>query len=148
MYTLNLISDRNDMTRRLSSNIDRALGYDDEMLPNNEKIVNNTNEIEILVNSIKSDVKKINAFKKYNFNIERFIYEKNLDLDERFILYSVLVYTIYGDSMSAISIRRILELITLNSDIYINKYHRVGKKLMQCFNIVARYLSLTSVMAL
>lgn len=123
VYTLNLISDRNDMTRRLSSNIDRALGYDDEMLPNNEKIVNNTNEIEILVNSIKSDVKKINAFKKYNFNIERFIYEKNLDLDERFILYSVLVYTIYGDSMSAISIRRILELITLNSDIYINKYH-------------------------
>ena len=32
VYTLNLISDRNDMTRRLSSNIDRALGYDDEMI--------------------------------------------------------------------------------------------------------------------
>ena len=32
VYTLNLISDRNDMTRRLSSNIDRALGYDDEVV--------------------------------------------------------------------------------------------------------------------
>ena len=40
VYTLNLISDRNDMTRRLSSNIDRALGYDDEMISNNEKTVN------------------------------------------------------------------------------------------------------------
>ncbi len=123
VYTLNLISDRNDMTRRLSSNIDRALGYDDEMMSNNEKIVNNSNEVEILINSLKTDVKKISSFKKYNFNIERFILEKDLDLDERFILYSVLVYTIYGDSMSAISVRRILELITLNNDIYINKYH-------------------------
>ncbi|MEI0548815.1 ATP-dependent Clp protease ATP-binding subunit ClpX [Brachyspira intermedia] len=123
VYTLNLISDRNDMTRRLSSNIDRALGYDDEMMSNNEKIVNNSNEVEILINSLKTDVRKISAFKKYNFNIERFISDKNLDLDERFILYSVLVYTIYGDSMSAISVRRILELITLNNDIYINKYH-------------------------
>ncbi|MEI0494074.1 ATP-dependent Clp protease ATP-binding subunit ClpX [Brachyspira intermedia] len=123
VYTLNLISDRNDMTRRLSSNIDRALGYDDEMMSNNEKIVNNSNEVEILINSLKTDVRKISTFKKYNFNIERFISDKNLDLDERFILYSVLVYTIYGDSMSAISVRRILELITLNNDIYINKYH-------------------------
>lgn len=123
VYTLNLISDRNDMTRRLSSNIDRALGYDDEMMSNNEKIVNNSNEVEILINSLKTDVRKISSFKKYNFNIERFISDKNLDLDERFILYSVLVYTIYGDSMSAISVRRILELITLNNDIYINKYH-------------------------
>ncbi len=123
VYTLNLISDRNDMTRRLSSNIDRALGYDDEMMSNNEKIANNSNEVEILINSLKTDVRKISTFKKYNFNIERFISDKNLDLDERFILYSVLVYTIYGDSMSAISVRRILELITLNNDIYINKYH-------------------------
>ncbi|KLI55346.1 ATP-dependent Clp protease ATP-binding subunit ClpX [Brachyspira hyodysenteriae] len=123
VYTLNLISDRNDMTRRLSSNIDRALGYDDEMISNNEKIANNSNEVEILINSLKTDVRKIFSFKKYNFNIERFISDKNLDLDERFILYSVLVYTIYGDSMSAISVRRILELITLNNDIYINKYH-------------------------
>ncbi|MEI0698000.1 ATP-dependent Clp protease ATP-binding subunit ClpX [Brachyspira intermedia] len=123
VYTLNLISDRNDMTRRLSSNIDRALGYDDEMMSNNEKIANNSNEVEILINSLKTDVRKISSFKKYNFNIERFISDKNLDLDERFILYSVLVYTIYGDSMSAISVRRILELITLNNDIYINKYH-------------------------
>ncbi len=123
VYTLNLISDRNDMARRLSNNIDRALGYDDEMLPNNEKIVNNTNDVEILINSLKGDIKRISAFKKYNFNIERFITEQNLDLDEKFILYSVLVYTIYGDSMSAISIRRILELITFNNDIYINKYH-------------------------
>ncbi|OEJ13973.1 peptidase [Brachyspira hampsonii] len=123
VYTLNLISDRNDMTRRLSSNIDRALGYDDEMMSNNEKMVNSSNEVEILINSLNTDVKKIYSFKKYNFNIERFISDKNLDLDERFILYSVLVYTIYGDSMSAISVRRILELITLNNDIYINKYH-------------------------
>lgn len=123
VYTLNLISDRNDMSRRLSNNIDRALGYDDEMISNNDKIVNNANEVEILLNSLKTDVKRISSFKKYNFNIERFIADKDLDLDERYILYAVLVYTIYGDSMSAISIRRILELITLNNDIYINKYH-------------------------
>ena len=123
VYTLNLISDRNDMTRRLSNNIDRALGYDDDMVSNNEKVINNTNEIDLLVNSLKGDVRKISSFKKYDFNIEKFIHERELNLDERFILYSVIVYTIYGDSMSAISIRRILELITLNSDIYINKYH-------------------------
>ena len=128
VYTLNLISDRNDMTRRLSSNIDRALGYDDEMISNNEKTVNSANEVELLINSLKSDVKKISNFKKYNFNIERFISERELNLDERFILYSLLTYTIYGDSMSAISIRRILELITLNSDIYINKYHYFDSK--------------------
>ena len=122
VYTLNLISDRNDMSRRLSSNIDRALGYDDEMVSNNDKVVNSANEVELLISSLKSDVKKIHSFKKYNFNIERFISERDLDLDERFILYSLLTYTIYGDSMSAVSIRRILELITLNSDIYINKY--------------------------
>ena len=128
VYTLNLISDRNDMTRRLSSNIDRALGYDDEVVSNNEKNLNNANEIDLLVNSLKGDVRKISTFKKYNFNIEKFIAERELNLDERFILYSVLVYTIYGDSMSAISIRRILELITLNSDIYINKYHYFDSK--------------------
>lgn len=128
VYTLNLISDRNDMTRRLSSNIDRALGYDDEMISNNEKTVNSANEVELLINSLNSDVKKISNFKRYNFNIERFITERELNLDERFILYSLLTYTIYGDSMSAISIRRILELITLNSDIYINKYHYFDSK--------------------
>ena len=31
VYTLNLISDKNDMTRRLSNNIDRTLGYEDEI---------------------------------------------------------------------------------------------------------------------
>ena len=128
VYTLNLISDRNDMTRRLSNNIDRALGYDDEIVTNNEKTANSANEVELLINSLRSDVRKIYNFKKYNFNIERFIFERELNLDERFILYSLLTYTIYGDSMSAISIRRILELITLNSDIYINKYHYFDPK--------------------
>ena len=72
---------------------------------------------------MKNDLKKIYSFKKYNFNIERFIDERELNTDERFILYCLVVYTIYGDSMSAISVRRILELITIDSDIYINKYH-------------------------
>lgn len=124
VYTLNLISDKNDMTRRLSNNIDRTLGYEDEIASNNEKTINtNNNEVNILINSLKNDLKKIYSFKKYNFNIERFIDEIELNTDERFILYCLVVYTIYGDSMSAISVRRILELITIDSDIYINKYH-------------------------
>lgn len=124
VYTLNLISDKNDMTRRLSNNIDRTLGYEDEIVSNNEKTINiNNNEVNILINSLKMDLKKIYSFKKYNFNIERFIEELELNTDERFILYCLIVYTIYGDSMSAISVRRILELITIDSDIYINKYH-------------------------
>lgn len=124
VYTLNLISDKNDMTRRLSNNIDRTLGYEDEIASNNEKTINtNNNEVNILINSLKNDLKKIYSFKKYNFNIERFIDERELNTDERFILYCLVVYTIYGDSMSAISVRRILELITIDSDIYINKYH-------------------------
>lgn len=124
VYTLNLISDKNDMTRRLSNNIDRTLGYEDEITSNNEKTINtNNNEVDILINSLKNDLKKIYSFKKYNFNIERFIEERELNTDERFILYCLVVYTIYGDSMSAISVRRILELITVDSDIYINKYH-------------------------
>ena len=48
--------------------------------------------------------------------------------DERFILYCLITYTIYGDSMSAISVRRILELITMDADIYINKYHYFDSK--------------------
>lgn len=124
VYTLNLISDKNDMTRRLSNNIDRTLGYEDEIVSSNEKTINtNNNEVNILINSLKMDLKKISAFKKYNFNIERFVEERELNTDERFILYCLIVYTIYGDSMSAISVRRILELITIDSDIYINKYH-------------------------
>ena len=124
VYTLNLISDKNDMTRRLSNNIDRTLGYEEEMISNNEKTINNNNnEVGLLINSLKVDLKKIDSFKKYNFNIERFIEEIDLNTDERFILYCLVVYTIYGDSMSAISVRRILELITIDSDIYINKYH-------------------------
>ena len=124
VYTLNLISDKNDMTRRLSNNIDRTLGYEEEMISNNEKTINNNNnEVGLLINSLKVDLKKIDSFKKYNFNIERFIEERELNTDERFILYCLIVYTIYGDSMSAISVRRILELITIDSDIYINKYH-------------------------
>ena len=124
VYTLNLISDKNDMARRLSNNIDRTLGYEDEITSNNEKTINtNNNEVNILINSLKNDLKKIYSFKKYNFNIERFIEERELNTDERFILYCLIVYTIYGDSMSAISVRRILELITIDSDIYINKYH-------------------------
>ena len=59
VYTLNLISDRNDMTRRLSNNIDRALGYDDEIVTNNEKTANSANEVELLINSLRSDVRKI-----------------------------------------------------------------------------------------
>ena len=123
VYTLNLISDRNDMTRRLSNNINRVLGYDDETIINDEKTVNNNDEIAILIYSIKKDLKKIHTFKQYNFNIERFINEFELNDDERFILYCLITYTIYGDSMSAISVRRILELITMDADIYINKYH-------------------------
>lgn len=124
VYTLNLISDKNDMTRRLSNNIDRTLGYEEEMISNNEKTINNNNnEVGLLINSLKVDLKKIDSFKKYNFNIERFIEEIDLNTDERFILYCLIVYTIYGDSMSAISVRRILELISIDSDIYINKYH-------------------------
>lgn len=124
VYTLNLISDRNDMTRRLSNNINRVLGYDDETIINDEKVANNNNdEIAILIYSIKKDLKKIHTFKQYNFNIERFINEFELNDDERFILYCLITYTIYGDSMSAISVRRILELITMDADIYINKYH-------------------------
>ncbi|MEI0580221.1 ATP-dependent Clp protease ATP-binding subunit ClpX [Brachyspira pilosicoli] len=124
VYTLNLISDRNDMTRRLSNNINRVLGYDDEAIINDEKTVNNNNdEIAILADSIRKDLKKIHTFKQYNFNIERFIDEFELNDDERFILYCLITYTIYGDSMSAISVRRILELITIDADIYINKYH-------------------------
>lgn len=124
VYTLNLISDKNDMTRRLSNNIDRTLGYEDEITSNNEKTINNNNnEVGLLINSLKVDLKKIDSFKKYNFNIERFIEEIDLNTDERFILYCLIVYTIYGDSMSAISVRRILELISIDSDIYINKYN-------------------------
>lgn len=124
VYTLNLISDKNDMTRRLSNNIDRTLGYEEEMISNNEKTINNNNnEVGLLINSLKVDLKKIYSFKKYNFNIERFIEEIDLNTDERFILYCLVVYTIYGDSMSAISVRRILELISIDSDIYINKYN-------------------------
>lgn len=123
VYTLNLISDKNDMTRRLSNNIDRTLGYEEEMISNNEKTINNNNEVGLLINSLKIDLKKIDSFKKYNFNIERFIEEIDLNTDERFILYCLIVYTIYGDSMSAISVRRILELISIDSDIYINKYN-------------------------
>ena len=129
VYTLNLISDRNDMTRRLSNNINRVLGYDDETIINDEKTVNNNNdEIDILVDSIKKDLKKIHTFKQYNFNIERFINEFGLNDDERFILYCLITYTIYGDSISAISVRRILELITMDADIYINKYHYFDSK--------------------
>ena len=124
VYTLNLISDKNDMTRRLSNNIDRTLGYEEEMISNNEKTINNNNnEVGLLINSLKVDLKKIDSFKKYNFNIDRFIEEIDLNTDERFILYCLIVYTIYGDSMSAISVRRILELISIDSDIYINKYN-------------------------
>lgn len=124
VYTLNLISDKNDMTRRLSNNIDRTLGYEEEMISNNEKTINNNNnEVGLLINSLKVYLKKIDSFKKYNFNIERFIEEIDLNTDERFILYCLIVYTIYGDSMSAISVRRILELISIDSDIYINKYN-------------------------
>ena len=124
VYTLNLISDKNDMTRRLSNNIDRTLGYEEEMISNNEKTINNNNnEVGLLINSLKIDLKKIDSFKKYNFNIERFIEAIDLNTDERFILYCLIVYTIYGDSMSAISVRRILELISIDSDIYINKYN-------------------------
>ena len=123
VYTLNLISDKNDMTRRLSNNIDRTLGYEEEMISNNEKTINNNNEVGLLINSLKVDLKKIDSFMKYNFNIERFIEEIDLNTDERFILYCLIVYTIYGDSMSAISVRRILELISIDSDIYINKYN-------------------------
>lgn len=124
VYTLNLISDKNDMTRRLSNNIDRTLGYEEEMISNNEKTINNNNnEVGLLINSLKVDLKKIDSFKKYNFNIEKFIEEIDLNTDERFILYCLIVYTIYGDSMSAISVRRILELISIDSDIYINKYN-------------------------
>ena len=124
VYTLNLISDKNDMTRRLSNNIDRTLGYEEEMISNNEKTINNNNnEVGLLINSLKVDLKKIDSFKKYNFNIERFIEEIDLNTDERFILYCLIVYTIYGDSMSAISVRRNLELISIDSDIYINKYN-------------------------
>lgn len=124
VYTLNLISDKNDMTRRLSNNIDRTLGYEEEMISNNEKTINNNNnEVGLLINSLKVDLKKIDSFKKCNFNIERFIEEIDLNTDERFILYCLIVYTIYGDSMSAISVRRILELISIDADIYINKYN-------------------------
>ena len=124
VYTLNLISDKNDMTRRLSNNIYRTLVYEEEMISNNEKTINNNNnEVGLLINSLKVDLKKIDSFKKYNFNIERFIEDIDLNTDERFILYCLIVYTIYGDSMSAISVRRILELISIDSDIYINKYN-------------------------
>lgn len=122
VYTLNSISDRNDMTRRLSNNIDRTLGYDDEVETHNDKLSNNE-EIELLSESLKKDLKKIQSFNKYNFNMEEFISKNALNLDERYILYCVVVYSLYGDSMAAMPLRRLLELITFDSDIYITKHN-------------------------
>lgn len=121
VYTLNLISDKNDMSRRLSSNFDRGFTYEEDIISDDKN--NNISELEFLQKSLNADIKKALSFKKYNFNIDRFIEEEGLSLDERLILYSILTYTIYGDSMSSISIRRLLELITIDGDIYINKYH-------------------------
>lgn len=122
VYTLNSISERNDMTRRLSSNIDRALGYEDESETPNEKLTSGE-EIELLKESIKKDLKKVEGFKKYNFNIEEFISRQSLNDDERYILYCIVIYSLYGDSMSAMPLRRLLELITFDSDIYITKHN-------------------------
>lgn len=122
VYTLNSIAERNDMTRRLSSNIDRALGYSDDIDRDDEKLSSN-DEVEILLKSIKKDLKALEKYKKYKFNIEEFISKNSLNDDERYILYSLIVYSLYGDSMSAVPLRRLLELITLDSDIYIAKYN-------------------------
>lgn len=122
VYTLSSISDRNDMTKRLSNNIDKVLGYEDEINLESDRF-SNDEEVQILLFHLQRDLKMIKGYKEHKFNIERFIEEHNLSQDEIYILYCMVVYSIYGDPMSAIPLRKLLELITFDTDIYINKAH-------------------------
>ncbi len=122
VYTLNSISERNDMSRRLNSNIDRTLGYDEDSISTPYKF-SNSEELDILVSSLDTDLEKIKSYSKFNFNLERIVELLKLNTDERYILYCLVMYSIYGDSMTSIPLRRLLELITLDDDIYINKHY-------------------------
>ena len=128
VYTLNSIVERNDIIRRFNNNAEKGIGfeYTEESIISDSKMTGYENTFEslnALTDSIKLDLVKVKKYEKYNFNIEKFIKDLKLNNDERFVIYCLIVYSIYGDSITAIPVRRLLELITLDDDIYLNKYH-------------------------
>jgi len=133
VYTLNSIVERNDVIRRFNNNAEKGIGfeYTEESIISDPKMSGYENTYEslnALTDSVKLDLAKIKKYSEYNFNIEKFIKDLKLNNDERFIVYCLVVYSIYGDSITAIPIRRLLELVTLDDDIYLNKYHYFEEK--------------------
>lgn len=104
--------------------LDSLLGENERKpLERASKIRETKKAIDALRAKIAERIATIATFDKYEFNLERFIATQELDERERYILYILIAYALYGDALSNVSMRKILELISVDGEIYLTNYH-------------------------
>lgn len=80
-------------------------------------------------------------FDEYDFNLERLINKLCLSYKERLILYVLVHYSLYSDTVAGliITVRRLLELISYDTDVYITYYHLISKTSKLMSNNILKY---------
>ncbi len=137
VYTLTTINEHNEVLRRLNMNIDTHFDFtDDDIREENDSESSKGDRIKAILNlheSLKSDMLYIKKYKKYNFNMECLVTSLKLSDIERYMLYCITVYSLYTDPLASLSMRKLLELVSIETEIYIrnHKYISADSKLIK-----------------
>lgn len=126
VYTLTSINEHNEVLRRL--NIDGSFDFTDEITEDQTHVGKNDREqtLKNLHESLKTDMRKIEEYKKYEFNIDRVINDLKLSTTEKYILYCITVYSLYTDPLASLSMRKLLELVSVDNEIYLRNYRYIS----------------------
>lgn len=80
-----------------------------------------------LISTLHKAVEHLEEYRKFNFNMERLIDTYNLGFTERLVLYTVVIYSLFSKNPhSPISVKRILNMISVNGEIYLTHYPLVA----------------------
>ncbi len=129
VYTLTSINEHNEALKRINMNIENQFDFDDDMNDNVSEASSKTDRLTSILNlheSLKSCMESIKQYKKYNFNLERLIADLKLSQIECYILYSLTVYSLYTDPLASLSMRKLLELVSTETAIYIRNHKYIA----------------------
>lgn len=128
VYTLTSINEHNEALKRINMNIENQFDFEDD-ISENVDASSKTDRLTSIINlheSLKNSMDSIKQYKKYNFNIERIISDLKLSQIECYILYSITVYSLYTDPLASLSMRKLLELVSTETAIYIRNHKYIS----------------------
>ncbi|MEK6794675.1 MAG: AAA family ATPase [Spirochaetota bacterium] len=78
-------------------------------------------DVTALMGDVEERAAKLRTYASYGFNIDKLIAKYDLNLKEQFILFSMIVRSLYEDG-TAVALKRILELASVRGELYVTNY--------------------------